>query len=116
MAKQNESILDSIKKQLGIVPEYTVFDDQILLYINTTFSTLHQLGIGPDTGYEIVDNTSTWDDIVIDPRFNLIKTYVGMKVKVMFDPPASSFALDALNKQIAEFEWRIITENEAGDA
>ena len=67
MAKQNESILDSIKKQLGIVPEYTVFDDQILLYINTTFSTLHQLGIGPDTGYEIVDNTSTWDDIVIDP-------------------------------------------------
>ena len=74
MAKQNESILDSIKKQLGIVPEYTVFDDQILLYINTTFSTLHQLGIGPDTGYEIVDNTSTWDDIVIDPRFNLIKT------------------------------------------
>ena len=116
MAKQNESILDSIKKQLGIVPEYTVFDDQILLYINTTFSTLHQLGIGPDTGYEIVDNTSTWDDIVIDPRFNLIKAYVGMKVKVMFDPPASSFALDALNKQIAEFEWRIMAENEAGDA
>lgn len=116
MAKQKESILDSMKKLLGIVPEYTVFDDQILLYINTAFSALHQLGIGPEEGFEIVDNTTTWDVLIKEPRFNLIKAYIGMRVKVMFDPPASSYALDALNKQIAEFEWRIIAENEEGDA
>lgn len=110
-----ESILSSVKKLLGIVPEYTVFDDQILLYINAAFSTLHQLGIGSEEGYEIVDDKSTWDDLVTEPRFNSIKPYIGMKVKVMFDPPSSSFVLEALNKQIAEFEWRIIEEKEAGD-
>lgn len=112
MAKQNESILDSIKKQLGIVPDYTVFDDQILLYINAAFSTLHQLGIGPEEGFEIVDDTTIWDSVVTEPRFNSIKSYVGMKVKLMFDPPTSSFALDALKNQIAGYEWRITSEKE----
>lgn len=110
MAKQNESILDSIKKQLGIVPDYTVFDDQILLYINTAFSTLHQLGVGPEEGFEIVGKETTWEKIVTAPRLNMIQTYVGMKVKLMFDPPTSSFALDAINKQITEYEWRITSE------
>ena len=114
MADMNGSILDSIKKNLGIVPEYTAFDDQIILDINAAFSTLHQLGFGPDEGFEITGIDEFWSDIIEEPRFNLVKSYVCMKVRVMFDPPTSSYALDALNKQIAEYEWRIKSEIETG--
>ena len=114
MADINGSILDSIKKNLGIVPEYTAFDDQIILDINAAFSTLHQLGFGPDEGFEITGIDEFWSDIIEEPRFNFVKSYVCMKVRVMFDPPTSSYALDALNKQIAEYEWRIKSEIEIG--
>lgn len=114
MADMNGSILDSIKKNLGIVPEYTAFDDQIILDINAAFSTLHQLGFGPDEGFEITGIDEFWSDIIEEPRFNFVKSYVYMKVRVMFDPPTSSYALDALNKQIAEYEWRIKSEIETG--
>lgn len=114
MADMNGSILDSIKKNLGIVPEYTAFDDQIILDINAAFSTLHQLGFGPDEGFEITGIDEFWSDIIEEPRFNFVKSYVCMKVRVMFDPPTSSYALDTLNKQIAEYEWRIKTEIETG--
>ena len=114
MADMNSSILDSIKKNLGIVPEYTAFDDQIILDINAAFSTLHQLGFGPDEGFEITGIDEFWSDIIEEPRFNFVKSYVCMKVRVMFDPPTSSYALDALNKQIAEYEWRIKSEIETG--
>lgn len=114
MADINGSILDSIKKNLGIVPEYTAFDDQIILDINAAFSTLHQLGFGPDEGFEITGIDEFWSDIIEEPRFNFVKSYVYMKVRVMFDPPTSSYALDALNKQIAEYEWRIKSEIETG--
>ena len=102
MADMNGSILDSIKKNLGIVPEYTAFDDQIILDINAAFSTLHQLGFGPDEGFEITGIDEFWSDIIEEPRFNFVKSYVCMKVRVMCDPATSSYALDALNKQIAE--------------
>ena len=114
MADMNGNILDSIKKNLGIVPEYTAFDDQIILDINAAFSTLHQLGFGPDEGFEITGIDEFWSDIIEEPRFNFVKSYVCMKVRVMFDPPTSSYALDALNKQIAEYEWRIKSEIETG--
>ena len=114
MPDMNGSILDSIKKNLGIVPEYTAFDDQIILDINAAFSTLHQLGFGPDEGFEITGIDEFWSDIIEEPRFNFVKSYVCMKVRVMFDPPTSSYALDALNKQIAEYEWRIKSEIETG--
>ena len=114
MADINGSILGSIKKNLGIVPEYTAFDDQIILDINAAFSTLHQLGFGPDEGFEITGIDEFWSDIIEEPRFNFVKSYVCMKVRVMFDPPTSSYALDALNKQIAEYEWRIKSEIETG--
>lgn len=114
MADMNGSILESIKKNLGIVPEYTAFDDQIILDINAAFSTLHQLGFGPDEGFEITGIDEFWSDIIEEPRFNFVKSYVCMKVRVIFDPPTSSYALDALNKQIAEYEWRIKSEIETG--
>lgn len=110
MAKEL-TILQTIKKQIGIVPEYDAFDDQILMDINAAFATLHQLGVGPEEGF-LVDKDTDWDEYISTERLNFIKSYVSMKVRVMFDPPTSSFALDALNKQIAEYEWRITSEVE----
>jgi hypothetical protein len=107
----NTKILDDIKKQIGIVPGYLAFDDQLLLDINAAFATLHQLGVGPDTGFEVDENTA-WNSYISTQRLSFIRSYVSMKVRVMFDPPTSSFALDALNKQIAEYEWRITSEVE----
>ena len=104
-------ILDDIKQQIGIVPEYTAFDPQVLLDINAAFATLHQLGVGPEEGFEVTEDT-TWSSYISTQRLSFIKSYVSMKVRVMFDPPTSSFALDALNKQIAEYEWRITSEVE----
>lgn len=114
MADVSNSILLSTKAQLGIVPEYTVFDSQILMDINSTLSILHQLGVG-DGMLEVKGEDETWDQLIPDPRFNFIKTYVYMKVRLMFDPPTSSYAMDAMKNQIAEFEWRINSEVEVGD-
>lgn len=111
MAKKELTILQSIKKQIGIVPEYDAFDDQLLLYLNSAFATLHQLGVGPEEGF-LVEYDTDWDEYISTQRLDFIKSYVAMKVRVMFDPPSSSFALDALNKQIAEYEWRINSEVE----
>lgn len=105
------TILSDVKKQVGIVPDYDAFDDQLLLDINAAFATLHQLGVGPEEGF-LVDADTTWDEYISTERLNFIKSYVAMKVRVMFDPPTSSFALDAITKQIAEYEWRINSEVE----
>lgn len=107
----SSTILSDIKEMIGIVPEYTAFDNQVLMCINTAFATLHQLGVGPDDGFE-ADNTTTWEEYYTTKRLSFIKSYISMKVRVMFDPPTSSFALDAINKQIAEYEWRINSEVE----
>lgn len=112
MASSNVSILADVKQNVGILPEYDVFDNQLITDINAAFSTLHQLGVGPADGFEIEDATAKWSDFIKSKRFNFIRSYVIMKVHVMFDPPSSSIAMDALNKQIAEYEWRINSEKE----
>lgn len=111
MAKKELTILEDIKKQIGIVPEYDAFDDQLLLDLNAAFATLHQLGVGPEEGF-LVEKDTDWDEYISTERLSFIRSYVSMKVRVMFDPPTSSFALDALTKQIAEYEWRITSEVE----
>ena len=108
----NDSILNSVKLQLGILPEYTVFDQQLILAINTAFSILHQLGVGPKDGSAIEDDTNRGDEVVTKQSLNMVKSYVFLKVKLLFDPPATSFVLDAYNKQLAEMEWRINSEVE----
>ena len=108
----NDSILNYVKLQLGIIPEYTVFDQQLILAINTAFSILHQLGVGPKDGYAIEDDSNRWDEVVTKQSLNMVKSYVFLKVKLLFDPPATSFVLDAYNKQLAEMEWRINSEVE----
>ena len=105
-----ESILTSIKKMLGISEDYTQFDEDIVRHINSVFLTLTQLGVGPETGFVIEDDTSTWADFVPEvnaAQLHAIKSYIYMKVKLMFDPPLSSAVIEAMNRQIAEFEWRL---------
>lgn len=107
-----ESILTSIKKLLGIGEECNHFDDQIIMHINTVLSILTQVGVGPSSGFSINDASDTWEDFVGDnPVFNMVKTYVYQKVKMVFDPPTSSAHMEALKESIAELEWRLnITE------
>lgn len=105
-----ESILTSIKKLLGITEEQTSFDSDIIMHINTVFSILTQLGVGPSTGVFISDDSDTWDELIPEgANLELVKTYVYMKVRLMFDPPSSSAAMEAVNKNISELEWRINT-------
>lgn len=103
-----ESILVSVKKLLGIAPEYEVFDTDIILHINSALSVLTQLGIGPSKGYMIRDANDLWSDFVKDdPRQELLKVYVYLRVRLIFDPPSSSSVIEAINNQIKEYEWRL---------
>lgn len=107
------SILTSTKAKLGLAESYTVFDDQIIDYINGVFSTVAQLGIGPPEGFEIVDDTEEWDDILVANRhLNVVKSYVFLKVRQLFDPPSTGYLVTAMNEQIKELEWRMNTYRE----
>jgi len=102
------SILISTKKILGISANYVAFDLDILTHINAAFSILNQLGVGPDEGFFVVDDTAIWSDFLVpDNQMNLVKTYVFLKVRMLFDPPATSFLIEAANRQIQEYEWRL---------
>lgn len=104
----SESILTSVKKNLGLEASYTVFDADILLYINGVFSTLNQLGIGPENGFSISSATTTWDAFYgTNKKYSSIRTYVTLKVRMLFDPPQTSYLIDALNQQAKELEWRL---------
>lgn len=102
------SILISIKKLLGIEFEYDAFDTDIIIHINTVFSILHQLGVGPETGFTIVDTATQWEEYgVEDPvLLNMVKSYMGLKVRQLFDPPTGA-AAEASTRLIGELEWRI---------
>jgi len=103
-----ENILDSVKKLLGIEPEYKHFDPEIIMHINTAFLSLNQLGVGPEEGFSITDNTTTLKEFVGD-RVDLeaVKSYLYLKVRLLFDPPQMGYLVEAINKQITELEWRL---------
>ena len=103
-----DSILVSIKKLLGIAADYTHFDPDIIMHINSVFSILTQLGVGPPEGFRIEDNTTTWNDFIGDAtKIDAVKSYIYLKVGLMFDPPTSSAVLSAKERQISELEWRL---------
>lgn len=103
-----DSILTSIKKLLGIAEEYEHFDPDIVMYINSAFSVLTQLGVGPEEGFRIEDASKTWSEFLYDdPRLEFVKTFIYLKVRLAFDPPLSSAVMEAINRQISELEWRI---------
>lgn len=103
-----ESILTSIKKLLGIAEDDEHFDIDVIMGINSAFSVLTQLGVGPEDGFLITDKNATWIEFMQDDkRLEFLKTYVYLKTKLVFDPPLSSAVIDAINRQISELEWRL---------
>lgn len=109
-----ESILTSIKKLLGIAEDYVHFDPDIIMHINSVFMILNQLGIGPKNGFSISDKNDTWDDYLQNDstNFEAVKSYIHLKVKLIFDPPLSSSVMEAMKQIINELEWRLNVQAE----
>lgn len=102
------SILTSVKKNLSLAEDYEAFDADVITYINSTFGILNQIGVGPTAGFAIEDKSEEWEDFFAEgPILELVKTYTYLKVRILFDPPALSYHLTALEKQADEMIWRI---------
>ena len=113
-----DSILTSVKKIIGISEEDESFDLDLIIHINSVLMILNQLGVGPSKGFSISDKHSLWSDFMPeDSSIEAVKTYVALKVRLIFDPPTSSAVADAINKTISELEWRILcnVENKANE-
>ena len=111
-----DSILTSVKKIVGISEEDESFDTDLIIHINSVLMILNQLGVGPPEGFSISDKTSVWSDLISDNVYiEAVKSFVSLKVRMIFDPPTSSSVADAINKTISELEWRILcnVENKA---
>ena len=103
-----DSILTSIKKLLGISEEYEHFDEDLVMHINSVFLVLNQLGVGPDQPFFVYNKEDNWNDFLGgDSNLELVKSYVYLKVKLLFDPPLSSAVIESTNRMISEFEWRL---------
>ena len=103
-----ESILTSIKKMLGITEDYDHFDADIIMHINSIFMVLNQLGVGPSEGFMIEDDSTVWNDFMPESKhLGTIKSYIYLRVRLLFDPPASSAAIESMNRIIQEFEVRL---------
>lgn len=113
-----ESILNLVKISVGVDESYDAFDKDLIMHINSTFMVLRQMGVGPSKGFRIEDDLATWTDFIPaeNELYEGVKTYVCAKVRLMFDPPANSTLLGALNQVITEFEWRLNWEAELGMA
>ena len=103
-----ESILTSIKKLLGIAEDCEHFDTDIIMHINSVFTILTQIGVGPSEGFSISDKFAIWTDFIPDmTKLQAVKSFMHLKVKLLFDPPTSSAVIEAMNRQASEFEWRL---------
>lgn len=108
-----DSILDTTKKALGIASDYTEFDLDIIMHINSVFSILTQLAVGPPDGFTIADKTPVWNDYISNnKKLSMVRSYMYMRVRLMFDPPETSFARDAFEKKATELEWRLNVEED----
>lgn len=114
--EDTNSILVSIKKMLGVDAECHAFDEELVMYINSVFPTLFQIGYDPARDFMIDGEDQTWDELVLEDFgiISLIKTYIYAKVRMLFDPPTSSFVLESLTNQAKEMEWRIGVQAEGG--
>lgn len=102
------SILESVKKNLNLPPDYDEFDQDVIIAINTGLSTMTQIGVGPPEGFQITGADETWDALLgTDPRLNPVINYVSLQARLIFDPPATSFAITAIQDQLREMVWRL---------
>ena len=110
----DSNILNDVKEAIGIMPDYTVFDQTLIMHINSVFMILHQLGVGPDKTFQISTGTEQWTDFlpITYENFESVKTYICMKVRLLFDPPSSSTHMECIKQAINEFEWRLNFEAE----
>lgn len=106
------SILTDTKKTLGITEDYEAFDLDVKMHINSVLSILVQLGIGPSQGFTISDKTAEWTDFVDDDRLVAVQTYVYLRVRLLFDPPQTSYLQTVIKEQYQELEWRLSTQRE----
>lgn len=105
---EEQSILISVKHALGLADDYNYFDPDIIMHINSVLMILNQLGIGPAEGFTVTSDNQTWEELTSDiSLLSAIKTYVYLRVRLLFDPPSSSFVLSSMENQIKEFEWRL---------
>ena len=111
-----ESILVYVKKLLGIQSDYNHFDPDIIYGINAAFAVLTQLNVGPAEGFSISDDSATWNEFLTDTaRISLVKPYVYLKRRSLFDPPSSATLVDTMSKTIAEYEWRLFVSSDGGE-
>jgi hypothetical protein len=107
----NESILNSVKKQCGLEADYEHFDPEIIGHINSILMVLNQIGVGPEEGFVVEDDSETWGDFLGDrvttQKLTAVKTYVGLRVRLIFDPPGSSALIESMKRQADELEWRL---------
>lgn len=104
---ESDSILADVKKVLGIPDDYRVFDPDIIMHINSVFMILNQLGVGPEKCFSIEDERDMWNSFADMSQLGAVKSYVYLKVRLLFDPPSSSFVLSSLENQAKELEWRL---------
>lgn len=108
-----DSILASTKHVLNLEEDYTPFDQDIIMHINSVFFTLNQLGIGPVDGFRIDDDVAVWSDFTGDDiRYDAVKTYMYLRVRLLFDPPQTSYLIQAFKEQREELEWRLNVHRE----
>lgn len=104
----NSSILLSVKKMLGPSADYDIFDPELIIHINSVFGTLHQLGVGPEEKFVITGDSELWSDFTTEgEEIEEVKSYMYLRVRLLFDPPSSSFVLSSFKEQIKELEWRL---------
>lgn len=108
------SILRTVKRLVNVELDYDAFDEELFLHINSIFATLHQLGVGPkESAFYIENDQATWDQFISGKdNINSVKTYMGIKVRLLFDPPSTSFGIEAMKTQAQEFEWRLLVASE----
>ena len=111
-----DSILESIKKLLGIPKEYEAFDADVIMHINTAFAILNQLGLGPEGGYGIEGYDDVWDDYIVSYNMSMIKTFIYLKVRLAFDPPSSTALIESMQRTLDELTWRLELEGQNGSS
>ena len=114
----SESILETVRIACNVGPENTDFDNELILYTNSVLAIATQLGVGPKTGFRITGESESWEDFLGDMNvdsINTVQTYIGKKVKQLFDPPVSSAVKDSLDRNLSELEWRVNVAAESVD-
>lgn len=114
-----DSILDTLKKMLGLDKEFTSYDVDIITNINSIFMTLHQLGVGPTEVFSITGSDEVWSSFLANARttndLNAVKSYMYLRLRLLFDPPSSSYVLNSMDSQIKEYEWRLQVQAERSE-